>query len=288
MNKILRTQQIFKRLYQDYLFLTFKGYDVLGVFLQGSDNYNLSDDYFDIDIKAIIIPTLENLINGDKVSYTEILKDNSHLDVKDIRAMNACFLKQNINFLEILFTPYKILNPKYASLYSPVFIFNEEIAHYDKYKCMQTLLGDLRSKNKALTHKSPHNEKDIELYGYGLKDYHHIKRLEYFIPAYLKEYSYKACLELKWLTDEEREHLIYIKRNPVNNMSAEDIKKECESIVNKFEDLLLPLIEKEKEKEKKTWVVDFLNKIELDCISLSVKQLDIKKEDILSKYREII
>ena len=47
------------------------------------------------------------------VSYTHIMENNEHVDIKDIREMFDCFKKQNSNFLEILFTDYMIINDKY-------------------------------------------------------------------------------------------------------------------------------------------------------------------------------
>ena len=41
------------------------------------------------------------------------MENNEHIDVKDIRLMFDNFKKQNINFLEILFTKFGIVNEKY-------------------------------------------------------------------------------------------------------------------------------------------------------------------------------
>ena len=51
-------EKIKEHLTQDYFTATGLGYNVLGVFLQGSQNYNLAYEGSDIDTKAIIIPSI--------------------------------------------------------------------------------------------------------------------------------------------------------------------------------------------------------------------------------------
>ena len=95
---------------------------MVGVFLQGSQNYNLQYEDSDIDTKAIILPKFNDFVlNNKPVSTTLILESNEHIDLKDIRLMFECFKKQNINFIEILFTEYYILNPNL--IYHFLFLF---------------------------------------------------------------------------------------------------------------------------------------------------------------------
>lgn len=92
---------IFNRLKSDFDYVTSLGYKVLGVFLQGSQNYHLDYEGSDIDTKAIVIPSFEDFVlNRKPASTTLILPSNEHIDVKDLRLMNECFRKQNINLLK--------------------------------------------------------------------------------------------------------------------------------------------------------------------------------------------
>ena len=83
----------------------------------GLDIY--TDEYkSDIDTKVIVIPSLEDVVMNKKpISTTHVLPNNEHLDIKDIRLYFDNFKKQNINFIEILFSPYYIVNPKYRDLW---------------------------------------------------------------------------------------------------------------------------------------------------------------------------
>lgn len=86
----------------------------VGLFLQGSQNYNLDYEGSDIDTKAIMLPSFSDFVlNAKPLSTTHIMENNEHVDFKDIRLMFDCIKKQNVNFVEILFTPYSIINPEY-------------------------------------------------------------------------------------------------------------------------------------------------------------------------------
>ena len=187
--------KIFSRLKSDFDYVTSLGYKVLGVFLQGSQNYNL--DYWgsDIDTKAIVIPTFEDFVlNRKPASTTLILPSNEHIDVKDLKLMNECFRKQNINFIEILFTKYRYMNPEYEALYQPMFDNNEKIAHYNNYASVNCIAGMVYEKHKAMEHPYPSLIDKIEKYGYDNKQLHHILRCEEFLNRYINDTPYSECL----------------------------------------------------------------------------------------------
>ena len=153
---------IFERLESDFKYLQSLGYNVLGVFLQGSQNYGLSDKDSDIDTKAIIIPTLDEIVkNSQPVSTTLVLKTNEHIDVKDIRLMHKNFEKQNIDFIEILFTKFRLINEKYAHLYQPMFDNAEQIAHFNEVAAVKAVRGMAKEKYHALTHDYPSKQYEI-------------------------------------------------------------------------------------------------------------------------------
>lgn len=190
-----KEQKINLRLREDFEYVTSLGHNVLGVFLQGSQNYNLDYEGSDIDTKAILIPSFEDFVlNKKPVSTTLILPSNEHIDLKDIRLMHECFRKQNINFIEILFTKYKYLNPEYAELYQPMFDNNERIAHYNNYAAVNCIAGMVFEKRKALCHPYEGLREKIEKYGYDNKQLHHILRCEEFLKRYINGVPYAECL----------------------------------------------------------------------------------------------
>lgn len=198
------------RLKADYNYLEFLGYEVVAVVLQGSQNYDLDYEDSDIDTKALVLPSVDDIIlGGKKVSLTKVLETNEHIDIKDIRLMFDNFLKQNINFLEILFSKYSYVNPIYKE-YMDILINNrEEIAAYDNYRGLNCAVGMSFQKYKALEHPYPSIKDKIDEYGYDGKQLHHMIRLDEFIHRYFeKGQTFEECLISK-----DPHYLISVKKN---------------------------------------------------------------------------
>ena len=107
---------------------------IVAIVLQGSQNYGLETMYSDVDTKLILTPTFEDIaMNRQPISTTYIRADNSHTDWKDIRLMLKTFRSCNLNFLEILFSPYCIVNPLYAEEWNRLIDDNELIANYEMF-----------------------------------------------------------------------------------------------------------------------------------------------------------
>lgn len=202
----------------------------VGIFLQGSQNYGLDYEGSDIDSKLIVLPSFEDFVlNSKPHSYTHIMENDEHVDVKDIRLMFDCFRKQNINFVEILFTPYRILNPKYAALFEPVLEARERIGRYNDFAALNCMVGTALEKRKALCHPYPTTIDKIEKFGYDPKQLHHILRLEEFMTRWLRGVPYESCLyseKTDWLRDikvngvDSKETAVMIADDAVNRMKA--------------------------------------------------------------------
>lgn len=171
------------------------GHKVAAIFLQGSQNYGLETDLSDVDTKAITLPSLRTVIkNNKRTSSTLILPNNEHCDVKDIALMYECFTKSNINFLEILFTEFTIINPFYQKEIADLCSHAEEIAQYDYKRLVNSIIGMACEKRKALTHPYPATIDKIEKYGYDGKQLHHIIRLHEFLERMDAGESFRNCL----------------------------------------------------------------------------------------------
>lgn len=105
---------------------------VLGVFCYGSWNYNTALENSDVDTKCILIPNLYSLaIKPYEVKHLHI--DDEVCECMSIMHMVANWKKQNINFVEIMFTDYCIINPLYQEVWYGYFSkeMRERIARYD-------------------------------------------------------------------------------------------------------------------------------------------------------------
>lgn len=168
---------------------------IICIVLQGSQNYGLETMSSDVDTKLIITPTFEDIaMNRQPISTTHIRADNSHTDWKDIRLMLQTFRKCNLNFLEILFSPYYIINPLYAEEWNLLLQNNELIANYDPCKAVKTMYGLARRKYEQMEHESPSHHDDIEKFGYSPKELHHLLRIEEYVERYIAGEPYKDCL----------------------------------------------------------------------------------------------
>ena len=144
---------------------------VLGVFLYGSQNYGIATENSDVDTKAILVPTIRDLCLKNKpVSREMHLENGEHCEVKDIREIKNMFLKQNINFLEILYTDYCWINPKYMWLWKKYFIANSErICYYDIRYATMSICGQAIHTLKQ--------KRDGKNYANGLRLYHTLENL---------------------------------------------------------------------------------------------------------------
>lgn len=155
---------------------------VLGIFVYGSFNYGTATELSDVDTKAILIPTFANLVFNKPVSVQIDLPNNEHCEVKDIREMVDMFKKQNINFIEILYTDYFILNPFYEELWNEYFIkYREDIAHFDRNKTIQSICGQAIHTLK----QDPTDGKKVS----------NAYRLYYFLSDYLNGRPYHQCIQ---------------------------------------------------------------------------------------------
>ena len=120
----------------------YKEEQLLGIFLYGSQNYGCATEESDIDTKAIYIPNFEELCFKDPVSKELHLDNGEHCEIKDIREMVKNFQKQNINFLEILFTEKCWVNARFRNLWNEYFYeHREKIAHYNPRKMLDSICG---------------------------------------------------------------------------------------------------------------------------------------------------
>ena len=269
-------EKIMKRLEEQYAVADEYGYETVGIFLDGSQNYGLDTEESDIDSKVIVIPKFTDFLHNKKpVSFTHIMGNDEHVDFKDIRLMFQCYKKQNINFIETLFTEYFILNPEYEDLFSNVMDRREEIAQYDIKAALSCVMGMAYEKRKALCHPYPTTAWKIEKWGYDPKQLHHIIRLREFIHNYTEDVSYADCLK----GHKDSEWLKSVKVDP--QYSVDDAIEIADKLVSEIgiirEATLISLSENKKMHDQTEEILDlFLERI----IARSFKKEILNMPDI--------
>lgn len=230
---------------------------IIGIFYQGSANYNLDYEDSDIDTKVLLVPELDDIIfNRKAISTTHIRENNEHIDLKDIRVYFQTFRKQNINFLEILFTKYYIINPKYEDLWNILVKHREEIAHYNIHRALSSIKGMSSEKYHALEHMYPSRAEIVQRFGYDPKQLHHLIRFYEFAIRYIYGESYEACLYPK-----NPEYLVKVKKGDQYDLAearviAKSVYEQLCFIVDKQKEYY----DKEDNDEKVDQLLDYVQK----------------------------
>jgi hypothetical protein len=218
-----RNKDIIERL-NDHLEESLNRFDksqIVGIFLQGSQNYNLDLPGSDVDTKLIVVPSFKEIaLNKKPVSTTHIRANEEHTDLKDIRLYMETFRKQNLNFLEILFTEFYWINPLYQEQWMRLMRNRERIAHMNEFRAVKSMKGIALEKYHAMEHPYPSKVDILAKYGYDGKQLHHLVRVRDYLERYINGESYYSCLHPE---DEMKDYLLSIKRGDYDLAAARDI-----------------------------------------------------------------
>ena len=213
---------------------------IVCIVLQGSQNYGLGTPNSDIDTKLIVTPTFKDLVfNRKPYSTTHIRYNNEHIDFKDVRLYLETFRKQNLNFLEILYSPYSIVNPKYKSMWNVLIANRESITHYNPLRAVKSMKGIAMEKYHAMERRYPSKIEVLDKYSYDPKQLHHLLRVEDYLERYIAGEDYKSCL-----SPTSPEYLVDVKQGKYNlsearlvaDGSMERITKMCDEFYATHED----------------------------------------------------
>lgn len=182
---------------------------IIGIFYQGSGNYGLDYEDSDVDTKCIVIPSLDELIWGVKMSITHVRDNEEHIDFKDIRLMMDIFKKCNMNYLEILYSQYYIINPIYQELWNEIVSKRDEIIANCGGSLVKSMVGIAREKFFALEHRYPSRTAWIDKFGYDPKQLHHLFRIKELMYRWRNKEPFERCLvsvEPDWLISVKKGH----------------------------------------------------------------------------------
>ena len=164
---------------------------VLGVFCYGSWNYNTNTPDSDVDTKCILVPSLRDLaIHPMQVKHLHV--DDEVCECMSIMHMVANWKKQNINFVEIMFTEYCKINPLYEEMWNCYFTMDnrELVARYNIRQAIHSMV------HQAI-HTIEQDPTDPKKIMNGLRIARTLDALEWY------DTSYKKCI---WMRDDVREH----------------------------------------------------------------------------------
>lgn len=263
----------------NYALTLYEKSQIVGVFCQGSQNYGLDIETSDIDTKCILTPTFRDIALAKKaISTTNILDNNEHLDAKDVRLYCQCFQKQNLNFLEILFTNYAIINPLYVVQWERLILERERIARMNPNRAVRSMKGVAMEKFHAMEHPYPSKLDILEKYLYDGKQTHHLLRIEEYLERYIAGEPYADCLIPK---PSNIERLLNYKKQliPVE-LAREEAKKSLSHVIEMAD----AFCEKVEEKEN-VEMRELLEDVTYNIMKIAVQQ-ELGK--IISSYNDDI
>ena len=164
-----RVREHYKKMYDEF------GDRLVGVFLIGSQNYELDTEDSDVDTIAIVMPSISEItFLSPPYSTTIVVENEEHIVIKDLRLVRYELHKGSPNMLEILFTDYYILNPNWWE-FSKLIAYRERIAKISPNGVANAWLGIARRHIKKY-------REDIE--NFDIKDAITILRTAEFIKLY--------------------------------------------------------------------------------------------------------
>lgn len=222
-----KKEKILKRLKEHWDYAMKCGYNesnFIGIFAYGSMNYGFYNENngSDIDSKIILLPSFSDFCLTNEMTSIVLDFQNEKIELKDIRLMRNMFMKQNINFIELLYTEYFILNPVYENLFVSYFISNRDIiAHYDELKTLKSVSGQL-------IHTLRQDPKDS-------KKLYNVYRLNHFLDSYVHGVDYQKCIrpdENSYIYDV----LWKIKNGeiPPEELDPDDLENQVNNLINEY------------------------------------------------------
>ena len=237
---------------------------VVGIFLQGSQNYGLEIPGSDVDTKLIVTPTFKDIaMNHKPISTTHVRANEEHTDWKDIRLYIQTFRKQNLNFLEILYTDFAIVNPIYEKQWNRLVESREAITHFNPYRSVQSMKGIALEKYHAMEHEYPSKIEVLKKYGYDPKQLHHLVRVEDYLGRYINGESYESCLD----PGPMKQELIEIKMGKYSLADARSIADKAKAHVEKMAEYAYSIYPNEEDPE----VNELLDDVQYEIMRIAVK-----------------
>lgn len=261
-----RHEAIMKRVQEHYdeALKYFPEEQIVGCFLQGSQNYGLDYEGSDVDTKLIVIPNFRDIcLNKKPVSTTHVRANDEHTDWKDVRLYMETFRKQNLNFLEILFTPFAIINPMYQEEWDRLVEAREFIARMNEYRAVKSMKGIALEKYHAMEHEYPSKVEVLAKWGYDPKQLHHLLRVEEYLERYINGEKYEDCL-----SPQDPEFLIDVKRG---KFCLEDARKIADAAKQRVEEMTEAFCSTRTDDEQ-SWCRELLEDVSHNIMRIAVQK----------------
>ena len=186
----MKEEAIDKRLKQAIYEAMDTGHKVFVAVLYGSQNYGLDTVDSDIDIRVVVLPTIDEVINRKPMVAGKIDHADGITYITDIRTYINSIAKGSVNFLETLFTEHYVVNSCYLPEWNMLRNYAEDIALMNKRGVISSALGMIRSYEKAVFVESEKNKLTYNPKQLAMMLYYAL-----FLWKYINEEKYINCLK---------------------------------------------------------------------------------------------
>ena len=190
--------------------------------LYGSQNYGLATPTSDVDVKVAFLPSPQDVlltVKRQAYTHTENGSTDNTVLAKDLRDVFAEFYKQNLNFLEVLATPYFFtLDSASTKLFEELREHSNDVARYYErgfYLCTCGLFNKLN--------------KDFELGRYDHKKLVFGLYLRDFVNQYYNGTEFNRCF-----TSPNQQFYLDVKQNGVKYDWAMDLWSDAKSVMDEY------------------------------------------------------
>ena len=218
--------------------------------LFGSQNYGLDDANSDVDTKSIIVPALTDWLWSTEGESNHVLQmpDGSHAEMKPVVGMFKQFIKGNINFLELLYTPYVDIALGWEWVYEDLIHAADNIARHNMYRQASIWFGYINQMMNRTFRSSNEQGFRAEL-GYNPKALMNMLRLkETFIRWFEFQRPFDEAIDMGDFYDE----LLAIKHGSVTKEYAEVLVNDMDAWIAKWKKYI-----EQHYIDKETFNVDF-------------------------------
>lgn len=201
----------------------------IGIFLYGSQNYNLSDADSDVDACIIFIPPAEDR-NG-TMGLERDLPNGERLLAYPLLGFYTGLVHSHFTMLELLFTEHYIINPKYENFWNTLRSKQEQIARISETQWYASILSRVKDTIYRRENEMQYDKDMINKVGYATKPRYHFVRMAQLLEKYVDGKSYTEVLD----GSEQAELLIAIKRG---QYSQEEADRYADMAIDKINSLL--------------------------------------------------
>lgn len=187
-------------------------YDWLGIFLIGSQNYNLAYEGSDVDARIIYFGARSELPRDRHYESGE------HCEAMTIFTFYDNLMDYNHSQIEVLFSSYSIINPKYEKIWKKLLDKREEIVRANETKWLKSCRA-LLDIHKIRFERNETEQLDLlERCGYAPKLVYLMVRTEWQLANYSLNLPYEQVLKYMPKT-----YLVAIKKGFYSRPEAEFI-----------------------------------------------------------------